>query len=121
VALLAAWQARRLGPLVAERLPVVVRASETVEGRARLYRSRRARGQAAQALRTAALHRLTPRLGLGGDTSDSAVVVAAVARRCHLDEAAAHRILFGPAPETDSDLLGLAQTLDDIERQVSQS
>ena len=120
VALLAAWQGRRLGPLVAERLPVVVRASETVEGRARLYRSRRARGQAAQALRAAALHRLMPRLGVGGDTSDIAVV-AAVARRCHLDEAGAHRILFGPEPETDSDLLGLAQTLDDIERQVSQS
>jgi hypothetical protein len=44
-----------------------------------------------------------------------------VARRCHFDEAAAHRILFGPAPATDSDLLGLAQALDDIERQVSQS
>ena len=34
-------------------LPVVVRASETVEGRARLYRSRRARDRAADALRTA--------------------------------------------------------------------
>jgi len=32
VLLLAVWKGRRLGPLVAERLPVVVRASETVEG-----------------------------------------------------------------------------------------
>ena len=32
------WRARRLGPVVAEPLPVVVRAAETVEGRARLYR-----------------------------------------------------------------------------------
>ncbi len=120
VALLALWQSRRLGPLVAERLPVVVRASETVEGRARLYRSRRARGQAAEALRAAALHRLTPRLGLGGSAPEPDVA-AAVARRCRLDETAAHRVLFGPAPETDSDLFGLAQALDDIERQVSQS
>jgi len=120
VALLAVWQGRRLGPLVAERLPVVVRASETVEGRARLYRARRARGQAAQALRTAALHRLTPRLGLGAAASQAAVA-AAVARRCRLDEPAAQRILYGAAPETDSDLFALAQTLDDIERQVSQS
>ena len=38
VLLLALWRARRLGPVVAEPLPVVVRAAETVEGRARLYR-----------------------------------------------------------------------------------
>ena len=51
--LLALWQARRLGPVVAERLPVVVRAAETVEGRGRLYRARRARDRAAAALRAA--------------------------------------------------------------------
>ena len=47
VVLVALWKGRRLGPLVAEQLPVVVRASETVEGRGRLYRSRRARDRAA--------------------------------------------------------------------------
>ncbi|WP_019685676.1 DUF4350 domain-containing protein, partial [Mycobacterium avium] len=47
VLLVAVWQGRRPGPLVAEELPVVVRASETVEGRGRLYRSRRARDRAA--------------------------------------------------------------------------
>ena len=46
--LLALWRARRLGPVVAEPLPVVVRAAETVEGRARLYRRGGARGQAAR-------------------------------------------------------------------------
>ncbi len=35
--LTAAWRGRRLGPLIAERLPVVVRAAETVEGHGRLY------------------------------------------------------------------------------------
>ncbi len=49
--LAALWRARRLGPLVTERLPVVVRASETVEGHARLYRSRRARDRVAATLR----------------------------------------------------------------------
>jgi hypothetical protein len=120
VALLALWQGRRLGPLVAERLPVVVRASETVEGRARLYRSRRARGQAAAALRTATRQRLAPRLGLGATASEAAVA-AAVARRSRVDEHTAGRILFGPVPDNDSDLFQLAQALDDIERQVSQS
>lgn len=120
VVLLALWQGRRLGPLVAERIPVVVRASETVEGRARLYRSRRARDQAAAALRTAARQRLISRISLGAGASEAAVV-AAVAWRCGLDEARAHRILFGPAPATDTELLQLSQALDDIERQVSQS
>ena len=120
VALLAVWQGRRLGPLVAEHLPVVVRASETAEGRARLYRSTRARGQASAALRTAALQRVTPRLGMGNGASDEAVV-AAVAARCGGDERTVHRVLFGPPPVTDSELLQLAQALDDTERQVNQS
>ncbi|MGI9123650.1 MAG: DUF4350 domain-containing protein [Mycobacterium sp.] len=120
VAMLAVWQGRRLGPLVAEKLPVVVRASETVEGRARLYRSRRARDRAAAALRSAALQRVTPRLGLGPSASDEAIV-AAVALRYRGDGSAVHRILFGPAPDSDDDLFNLAQALDDIERQVSHS
>ncbi|MCH9722491.1 MAG: DUF4350 domain-containing protein [Actinomycetia bacterium] len=120
VVLLGFWQGRRLGPLVAEQLPVVVRASETVQGRARLYRSRRARGQAAAALRAAVLQRVTPRLGLGHNPSQTAVVTA-VSRRSGTDDHAVQRILFGPPPDTDSALFHLAQALDDIERQVSQS
>lgn len=117
IVLLALWRARRLGPLVAEKLPVTVRASETVEGRARLYRSRRARVQAAAALRTAALHRLTPRLGLGPYAAPDAVVTA-VAARGGGDPAAVTDALFGPAPGSDDELLRLANTLDTIERQV---
>ncbi|EHB57642.1 hypothetical protein MycrhDRAFT_0077 [Mycolicibacterium rhodesiae JS60] len=120
VLLLAIWQGRRLGPLVAEKLPVVVRASETVEGRARLYRSRRARDRAAEALRTATLQRLTPRLGLGPNPSP-ATVLSAVVQRYAGDANSVHHLLFGPAPSTDSDLLHLAQALDDIERQVTKS
>ena len=56
------WRARRLGRLVPEPLPVVVRAAETEEGRARLYRASRARGRAAATLRTATLRRLARRL-----------------------------------------------------------
>src|SRR5262249_50099030 len=67
VLLVAIWKGRRIGPLVAEHLPVVVRASETVEGRGRLYRSHRAGDRAAEALRTATLQRLMPRLGLAAD------------------------------------------------------
>jgi hypothetical protein len=120
VLLVALWRGRRLGPLVAEKLPVVVRASETVEGRGRLYRSRRARDRAADALRTASLQRMMPRLGLTAN-AEPAAVVAAVAARCHGRLEDAHYTLYGPVPATDTDLVHLARQLDDIERQVAQS
>ena len=120
VALLAVWKGRRIGPLVAEQLPVVVRASETVEGRGRLYRSRRARDRAAEALRTATMQRMMPRLGLGHD-AEPPTVVAAVAERCGLSPQAVAHTLFGPPPANDPDLVSLAHELDNIERQVAHS
>jgi hypothetical protein len=120
VALAALWQGRRLGPLVAERLPVVVRASETVEGRGRLYRSRRARDRAAEALRTAALQRMLPRLGLTVNAAPQAVV-AAIAGRCDKRPEALSLIIFGPPPASDAELVNLTRELDDVERQVAHS
>jgi hypothetical protein len=118
VLLAALWRGRRLGPMVAEKLPVVVRASETVEGRGRLYRSRRARDRAAEALRTAALQRMLPRLGLAVKAAAPEVVTAVSERTTQRPEAV-HHILFGPPPSSDDDLLNLARELDDIERQVA--
>jgi hypothetical protein len=118
--LVALWLSRRVGPLVAEDLPVVVRASETVEGRGRLYRSRRARDRASEALRTAALHRMMPRLGLGPN-AESTAVVQAVSQRIGGDPNALGHLLFGPPPASDADLVNLANQLDDIERQVALS
>jgi hypothetical protein len=120
VLLVALWKGRRIGPLVAEELPVVVRASETVEGRGRLYRSRRARDRAASALRIATLQRLLPRLGLGAGAPEPAVVTA-VAQRSGADANFVAHHLFGPPPATDTDLLHLARALDEIERQVTHS
>jgi hypothetical protein len=120
VLLVALWKGRRIGPLVAERLPVVVRASETVEGRGRLYRSHRASDRAADALRTATLQRLLPRLGLGPNAEPTAIVAAVVGRIGQDPEFVRHT-LFGPAPATDTDLLNLSHALDNIERQVAQS
>lgn len=120
VALLALWKGRRVGPLVAERLPVVVRASEAVEGRGRLYRSHRARDRAAEALRTSTLQRMLPRLGLNS-AADPAAVAAAVAARSGLHPLAVTHTLHGPAPATDADLVNLAGELDEMERLVAQS
>jgi hypothetical protein len=123
VGLIALWKGRRMGPLVAEDIPVVVRASETVEGRGRLYRSRRARDRAAQALRTATLQRLAPRLGLGVNAQPPAIIAAITARSVGqmADPQALQHNLFGPTPATDDDLVQLARALDNIERQVAHS
>jgi hypothetical protein len=117
VLLVAVWKGRRIGPLVAEQLPVVVRASETIEGRGRLYRARRARDRAAQALRSATLQRTLPRLGLSLN-SPAQPVVDALAQRSGMRPESLQHIFFGPAPDTDADLTHLARALDEIERQV---
>jgi hypothetical protein len=58
------WRGRRLGPLVFEPLPVVVKAVETAEGRARLYHDARAVDHAAEVLRAGSLVRLATTLRL---------------------------------------------------------
>jgi hypothetical protein len=113
VALAAVWRARRLGPLIAERLPVVVRASETVEGHGRLYQARRARDRAAAELRAAARDRISRLIGTEPDPQ-------VLAARTEQDPDTITRLLGGPAPETDADLVALADGLDTLERKVRQ-
>lgn len=117
--LVALWRGRRLGPPVVEPLPVVVRAAEAVEGRARLYRRAQARDLAADSLRAGARARVVPRLGIdaptGGEPPPEAVV-AAVAARTGRPDAAVHASLFGPPPADDAALVALADTLDSIVR-----
>jgi hypothetical protein len=115
--LTALWRARRLGPLVPEPLPVVVRASETAEGHAGLYRSRRARGRAASALRAAMLARTLPALGLSADARPGEVV-AAFSARSGSGHARIEAMLFGPAPGDDAALVALADDLDALESEV---
>ncbi|MFG6197273.1 DUF4350 domain-containing protein [Nonomuraea sp. JJY05] len=119
LAVTAFWRGRRLGPVVTEKLPVVVRAAETVEGRGRLYRARRARRRAAESLREGTIDRLTPRLGLGSGAGPNEVV-AALAARTGQDAQQVGAALYGPPPVDDAGLVGLAGYLDFIERQVSE-
>ncbi|MPZ94270.1 MAG: DUF4350 domain-containing protein [Propionibacteriales bacterium] len=120
VVLVALWRGRRLGPVVTERLPVVVRAAETVEGRGRLYRSRRARDRAALALRSASSDRLSRLLGLSSAASAEATV-SAVVGRVGGDAAAVHALLYGAPPTDDDGLVRLADGLDALEREVHDS
>lgn len=117
VVLLALWRIRRLGPIVPERLPAIVRAAETTEGHGRLYHARRARDQAAAHLRAATTRRLIPPLGLPPDATPE-TVAQTLAERTHDDPDAITRILSGPAPDTDAALVALADKLDELERKA---
>jgi hypothetical protein len=117
VLLTALWRMRRFGPLVPEPLPVVVRASETVEGHGRLYRSRRARDRAAGALRAATLTRIALRLGLPRDVSPDVTCQELASRTGQSPEEIRAR-LYGPVPQDDAALVTLATNLDSLEGQV---
>lgn len=117
VLLLALWRARRLGPVVAEPLPVVVRAAETIEGRARLYRRAGARDTAAEALRSAVRARLVAALGLPA-AATPAQVADAVAARCPRSPVEVGALLYGAAPADDPALVRLADELDALDREV---
>lgn len=117
VVLLALTRGRRLGRLVREPLPVVVRAIETTESRGRLYRRAGDRARAAAVLRSGTLERLTRRLAVGRGAGPGAVVhAAALATGRPPGEVA--DILFGPAPPDDAALIRLAQQLTDLEERV---
>ncbi|MFE6070706.1 DUF4350 domain-containing protein [Streptomyces sp. NPDC056525] len=122
-ALLAAiWRARRLGPLVTERLPVALRASEATEGRARLYRKANARDRAASVLRTATRTRIAPLLGVAIQDAHSADrLLPALSARLPETTADPRHLLFGPAPADDATLIRLADQLDALEREVRTS
>jgi Domain of unknown function (DUF4350) len=117
VLLLALWRVRRLGPVVAERLPAVVRAAETTEGHGRLYHARRARDRAAQALRDAATSRMLPRLGLPPD-ADQDVIAAVLAARTGEPATGVGQTLSGLPPKDDAALVALADKLDELERKA---
>lgn len=111
------WRGRRLGRLVPEPLPVAVRAVETTEGRARMYRRGRAHARAAAQLREAELVRLRQRTGLPR-SAPAADVAAVLAQRTGIPGAELHRLLAGPPPTDDAGLVRLARTLDQLDREV---
>lgn len=113
----ALWRGRRLGRLVPEPLPVVVRAVETVEGHGRLYATAGATGRAAEALRAATLRRLRVQVRLepSAGVDDVAGAVAWVTGRAAADVRA---LLADDAPRDDPALVRLAGDLDELERDV---
>lgn len=121
--LAAFWRGRRFGPLVPERLPVVIRASETTEGRARLYRKADARDRACAALRSTARTRLAPLVGVPAAQAHTpeALLPALSTRLPDRGEQALHSLLFGTPPRDDAALIALTDRLDALEREVRRS
>ncbi|WP_295122973.1 DUF4350 domain-containing protein [uncultured Leifsonia sp.] len=114
----AVWRGRRFGPLVVEHLPVVVRAGETREGRARLYQRSSARLRAADALRIGTIGRLAVTVGLprAATTDEVAEAVAALVGR---DRATVVRLLVDERPGSDRELIDLSDRLGELERATS--
>ena len=112
------WRGRRMGPLVIENLPVVVRASETMEGRARLYQKGAARRRALDSLRIGAIDRLAVLCGLPRLATVEEVIgaVSAITAR---DPAGIRSLLFEAVPGTDRDLVRLSDELLELERAVA--
>ncbi|MGW8886703.1 DUF4350 domain-containing protein [Streptomyces sp. NPDC055749] len=120
--LAAIWRARRLGSLVTERLPVAIRASETTEGRARLYRKANARDRAAASLRSAARNHIAPLVGVSPrDAHSPEVLLPAISARVTESGGGLNALLFGPAPADDAALVLLTDQLDALEREVRTS
>lgn len=114
------WRGRRFGRLVTEPLPVVVRALETTESRARMYQRAQDHPRAAAVLRAATRHRLALVLGLPTGVSTD-VLLAAVPSRSGRPNEEIRWLLAGPAPRTDTELLNLAADLVALEKEIRRS
>lgn len=115
------WRGRRLGPVVVEPLPVVVRAAESTHARGRLYHRAADRGHAAAVLREATRVRLSRHLRLAPDAAPAAVADA-VARRTGRDAGTVAALLTpGPTPTRDPELADLGRRLTALEDEVHQS
>lgn len=116
----AIWRGQRFGPLVAETLPVTVRASETMHGRARLTAKAGDAPHAGQALRDGAQRRLARRLGLAVHAGSDEVADAA-SDRLRIPRGTLQALLAGPLPADDAALVELARRLDELEAAVEAS
>jgi len=117
VVFLCLWRGRRLGRLVTEPLPVIVRAVETTESRGRMYRKSHDRSRALAVLQQATRRHLASYFGLSATTAVSslAAACAAVSGRNYQDVL---HLLESPAAHDDRSLLELANTLLALEKEV---
>lgn len=108
------WQGRRLGPVVTEPLPAVIRSVETTQSRSRMYRRAQDRDRALAALQLAARRRLAARVGLTRHAQPEQIVRAvAEATGRHTDEL--HRLLVDASAPDDETLVRIAREVRSLE------
>ncbi|PPF45878.1 hypothetical protein C5B85_04210 [Pseudoclavibacter sp. AY1F1] len=112
------WRGRRFGPLVEERLPVLVEASETMHGRGRLYAQQRARLRAIDNLRVGTTTRLAKSLGLARASHVQEIITSSAAI-LGANRAAVSWTLLDAVPGSEAELLNLSQALLTLERAVA--
>ncbi|MFN2320527.1 MAG: DUF4350 domain-containing protein [Dermatophilaceae bacterium] len=115
--LLALVRGRRLGRLVPEPLPVIVRAAETTESRGHLYHRSRDRARTAAILREGTRTRLRQRLGVARTDSLANLLPAVAAATGESPDRIQH-LLGDGEPASNADLVALGSDLADLERKV---
>ncbi|MEO7349644.1 MAG: DUF4350 domain-containing protein [Terrimesophilobacter sp.] len=112
------WRGRRFGPLVVEALPVTVRASETMRGRARLYQKSSDFLHTLDALRMGTIERLAVLCGLPSvATVDE--VIRAVAHITQRQSADVANLVRDVSPSNDAQLMALSDELLKLEAAVA--
>jgi hypothetical protein len=111
------WRGRRLGPLVVEPLPVVIKAVESTQGRGRLYRRVQDRSHAATILRDSTTRRLLSHLRLPAGTPLERLA-GAVAEASDADPRLVYDALADRPVHDDRGLARLAADLAALERKV---
>ena len=110
------WRARRMGAPMREPQPVRLPASELVLAVGNLFQRTAARDRAAGLLRSELRSLLTRRLGT---PPDDAALPETLADRAAMDAAHVADVLHGPPPQTDQDLILLAQRAESIRESLT--
>lgn len=116
--LLAAWRARRLGRPLEDFRPVHIPGSELVVAVGNLLQQTRAAPRAAFLLRRDLRRFVAERLGLPASVPADRLAEAA-AQRTGWDVEAARRVLAGPPPSDDDDVLELARSTERLRSAVA--
>jgi hypothetical protein len=116
---------RRFGKPTFEKIPSPVPSGELVHAVARLYRSARARAYAGDALRRGTRRRLRSRLGLGPEPAATGgadeALSSTVSELTGTRPDDVQRLLQGPGPTTEQELIVLGRELEELRRRVEGS
>ncbi|MGH2717081.1 MAG: DUF4350 domain-containing protein, partial [Actinomycetota bacterium] len=116
-------RARRFGKPALEYLPAPVPASELVDAVGRLYRSSRATAFAGDQMRGFTLRRLQSLTGSGGAFApiDPEALSSTLAGLSGRDLESVRRLVAGPPPGSDEELIALGRELEELRQRVEGS